>query len=93
MACALLWAAITTRMWADAQRDGRPVEYRWRPLLDAAVWLTPTARVPCNNAANIAERKIWRQSEFCTWQNCVRGQDPQKWRYTLSQKVPTLNCL
>jgi len=19
-------------MWADAQRDGRPVEYRWRPL-------------------------------------------------------------
>ena len=21
-----------TRMWADAQRDGRPAEYRWRPL-------------------------------------------------------------
>ena len=21
-----------TRMWADAQRDGRPVECRWRPL-------------------------------------------------------------
>jgi len=20
------------RMWADAQRDGRPAEYRWRPL-------------------------------------------------------------
>jgi len=19
-------------MWANAQRDGRPVEYRWRPL-------------------------------------------------------------
>ena len=19
-------------MWADAQRDGRPAEYRWRPL-------------------------------------------------------------
>ena len=25
-----------TRMWADAQRDGRPAEYRWRPLLNAA---------------------------------------------------------
>ena len=25
-----------TRMWADAQRDGRPVEYRWRPLFTAA---------------------------------------------------------
>jgi len=22
----------TTRMWANAQRDGRPAEYRWRPL-------------------------------------------------------------
>ena len=29
-------------MWASAQRDGRPAEYRWRPLFNAAVWLTPT---------------------------------------------------
>jgi len=38
-------------MWANAQPDGRPAEYRWRPLLNAAVWLTPTTRVPCSNAA------------------------------------------
>ena len=38
-------------MRTDAQRDGRPVEYRWRPLFNAAVWLTPTTRVPCSNAA------------------------------------------
>jgi len=38
-------------MWANAQRDGRPAEYRWRPLFNAAVWLTPTARVSCSNAA------------------------------------------
>ena len=25
-----------TRMWANAQRDGRPSEYRWRRLLNAA---------------------------------------------------------
>jgi len=25
-----------TRMWADVQRDGRPAEYRWRPLFNAA---------------------------------------------------------
>jgi len=31
------------------------------------VWLTHTARVLCSNAANIGERKIWTQSEFCTW--------------------------
>jgi len=23
-------------MWANAQRDGRPIEYRWRPLFNAA---------------------------------------------------------
>jgi len=23
-------------MWANAQHDGRPAEYRWRPLLNAA---------------------------------------------------------
>ena len=38
-------------MWANAQRDGRPAEYRWRPLFNAAVWLTPTTRVQCSNAA------------------------------------------
>ena len=27
---------INTRMWANAQRDGRPAEYRWRPLFNAA---------------------------------------------------------
>jgi len=40
---------IKLEMWAHAQRDGRPAEYRWRPLFNAAVWLTPTARVPCSN--------------------------------------------
>ena len=38
-------------MWANAQRDGRPAEYRLRPLFNATVWLTPTTRVPCSNAA------------------------------------------
>ena len=38
-------------MWANAQRDGRPAEYRWRPLFNEAVWVTPTTKVPCSNAA------------------------------------------
>ena len=42
------------------------------------VWLAPAAGVPRSNAANIGERKTWTQSDFCTWQNSVRGQDPQK---------------
>ena len=43
-------------MWANAQRHGRPAEYRWRPLLNAVVWLTPTTRVPCSNAAKMRNR-------------------------------------
>jgi len=31
-------------MWANAQRDGRPAQR-------CKVWLTPTTRVPCSNAA------------------------------------------
>jgi len=27
---------IATRMWVNAQGDGRPAEYRWRPLFNAA---------------------------------------------------------
>ena len=37
-------------MWANAQRDGRPAYYRWRPLFNAAVWLMPTTSVPCSSA-------------------------------------------
>ena len=70
-------------MRADAKSDGRPAEYRWRPMLNAAKFghcglANPTARVPCSNAAKIGERKIWTQSEFCTWQNSGMGQKPPK---------------
>jgi len=77
-----------TRKWADAQLDGRPAEYRWRRLRKfrnsipyiqrRKVWLMPTRRVLCSNAANIVERKSWTQSEVCTWQNSIRGQKPAK---------------
>jgi len=59
-------------MWADAQRDGRPAEYRWRPLRKfpnfipvrrGKLSLTPTARLPYSNAANIGERNSWTQSD------------------------------
>jgi len=34
-------------MWASAQRDGRPAEYRWRRLFNAAKF----DRLTCSNAA------------------------------------------
>jgi len=27
---------LQLEMWANAQRDGRPAKYRWRPLFNAA---------------------------------------------------------
>ena len=44
---------LPTRMWANAQRDGRPAEYRWRPGQRRKVWLTPTTRLPCSNLAKM----------------------------------------
>ena len=40
--------------------------------------LTSAAGVQCSNAVNIGECKIWTQSEFCTWQNSAREQEPPK---------------
>ena len=74
-------------MWADAQRDGLPAEYRWRPLrkfrcsiprTTPQTLADPATGVPCSNAANIGKRKTWTQSEFCRWQNSVRGQESPK---------------
>jgi len=39
-------------MWANAQRVGRPAEYRWRPSVQRhKIWRTPTTWLPCSNAA------------------------------------------
>jgi len=69
-------------MWADAQRDNRPAEYRWHPLRKfrnsipctrRKVWLRPAAGVPCSNTANIRERMTWTQSEYCIVANFRQG--------------------
>jgi len=58
-------------MWANAQRDGHPAEYRWFPLFNAAIWLMPTSRVPCSNAAKmrnplkLAQPLVGRSSPYC----------------------------
>jgi len=55
------------------------------------LWLTPTTRVPCSNAANIGERKTWTLSEFCSWQNSVRSKILQNvYMHCESKKGATL---
>jgi len=36
MPAAFILNSQLTRMWANAQRNGRPAEYRWRPLFNTA---------------------------------------------------------
>jgi len=38
-------------MHSEWFRRQSALEYKWRPLFNAAVWLTPTTRVPHRNAA------------------------------------------
>jgi len=63
-------------MCANAKRDGRPAEYKWCRLRKFC------NSIPCTMvqslAASIGERKTWTQSELCTWQNPIRGQEPPK---------------
>jgi len=66
-------------MWVNAQRDGRPAEYRWRPLLNAAKFRwRPLLECRAVTLPIIGEHKTWTQSEFCTWQNSVTGKEPRK---------------
>jgi len=51
-------------MWANAQRDGRPAKYRWRPLFNAAKF----SRCPLLDcrAVTLTRRKTRWNLEGCT---------------------------
>jgi len=56
---AFLEEKVQLEMWANAQRDGRPAEHRWRPLFNATefqVWLTLTTLLLCSNDAKTRRR-------------------------------------
>jgi len=79
-------------MWANAQRNGCPTEYRWRPVLNAAKFGSRPL-LDCHALLPIAERKTWRtQSELCTWQNSVTEQQLLKCIYSLPAQARTKHC-
>ena len=41
-------------MWTNAQRDGRPEEYRWRRVFNAAVWLCSKFAAKTRNSLKLA---------------------------------------
>ena len=71
------------RMWSNAQRDGRPAEYRWRPLFNAAKFSwrlllecraatlprceTHWNVVGCPKLANRSQPLVCRSSPYCEW--------------------------
>jgi len=45
--------AVKLEMWADAHRDGRPAEYRWRRLRKFR------NSIPCTTAQSLAHARCW----------------------------------
>ena len=71
---------LQLELWANAQRDGRPAEHRWRPLFNGAVWLTPTSTcravtlprretiwnvVGCSKVTKRSQPLVGRSSPYC----------------------------
>jgi len=56
-------------------------------LADAA------AGVLCSNAANIGKHQTWTQSELCSCQNSLRGQEPPQNVYIVYQTRRWLNIV
>ena len=46
-----VFSKLKLDMWANAQHDGRPAEYRQGGHQRRKVWLTPSTTVPCSDAA------------------------------------------
>ena len=49
MVCPIIHRATITRMWANAQPNGRPAEHRWRPLFNAQSLADAHYYMPCSN--------------------------------------------
>jgi len=72
---------VNNKLWVNAQRDGRPVEYRWRPLFNVAKfawrWLLECRAVKlprretrwnllvCPKLANRSQPLVGRSSPYC----------------------------
>ena len=75
-------------MWADAQRDGRPVEYRWRSLRNFGiipflvprrkVWLTPAAGVRAVTVPRYENARLGHKVNFTQGKILSGGKSPRK---------------
>jgi len=77
----LVWDRQITRMWANAQRDGRPAEcswchlfnarkFGWRPLLQCRAVMLPRCKtrgnlLGCPKLANRCQALVGQSSPYC----------------------------
>ena len=63
-----------TGMWADAERDSRPAEYRWRPLLNATKFIADERqqRVPGTGSCSWKRQRSPRVRRRVAWNNQCR---------------------
>jgi len=71
-------------MWANAQHDGRPAEYRWRPLFNAAKfgWRPLLQRCAVMLPKQESSR-LGRKVNVAPGKIPLRGKNPQKCTYSV----------
>jgi len=82
-----------TRMWADAQRDGRPAEYRWRHLQNfrnsiPCTMLQTFHDAHCSSAVQVTlpikeNPRVGRKVNFAHGKILLRGKSPIKCTYSV----------
>jgi len=80
-------------MWANAQRDGCPAEYRWHPVLNAAKFGSCPLLDCCAVTLPTGERKNWRmQVNFAPSKILLRSNSRWKCVYSLPAQVRAKHC-
>jgi len=69
-------------MWANAQRDGRPAEYRWRPLFDGTkfAW-RPLLKCRAVTLPKLESARLGRKVNVTPGKIPLRGKNPRKYVY------------
>ena len=75
-------------MWANAQRDGRPAEYRWRPLFNAAKFgWRPLLECRAVTLPKWESAKLGRKMNVAPGKIPSRGKNPWKCIYSVPGQV------
>jgi len=81
-------------MWADAQRDGRPAEYRWHPLLNAAKFgWRPLLECHAVTLSIQENARLGRKVNFAPGKIPLLGKSPRKCIYIAHQPMRRPNIV